>query len=74
MNSGLSTTITISVNGAPREVDAGTTIDQLLNVLAVRRELVAVEVNQRLVRRAEHTSRHLSEGDHVEIVEFVGGG
>jgi sulfur carrier protein len=35
---------------------------------------VAVEVNRRLVRRAEHASTRLAEGDRVEVVTLVGGG
>ena len=66
--------IRITVNGQPRELPAGASVDSLLTLLGVRRELVAVEVNQRLVRRADHPTRELQEGDHVEVVEFVGGG
>jgi thiamine biosynthesis protein ThiS len=64
----------ITVNGAPREVAPGATILQLIEALGLRRELVAVEVNQQLVRRAKLDGATLSEGDRVEIVEFVGGG
>jgi sulfur carrier protein len=34
----------------------------------------AVEVNARLVRRAERAATTLSDGDRVEVVTLVGGG
>jgi thiamine biosynthesis protein ThiS len=64
----------ITVNGALRDIEPGMTVDALLTQLGVRRELIAVEVNRRLVRRTEHVSRALLDGDQVEVVEFVGGG
>ena len=67
-------TVRITVNGASREVSSGATLLQLIESLGLRRELVAVEVNQQLVRRAKLDAATLSEGDRVEIVEFVGGG
>ena len=67
-------TVRITVNGASREVSSGATLLQLIESLGLRRELVAVEVNQQLVRRAKLEGAILAEGDRVEIVEFVGGG
>ena len=62
------------VNGERRPVPDGTTVAQLLDVLGLPRERVAVEVNLDIVPRAEHASRRLSPGDRVEVVSFVGGG
>jgi sulfur carrier protein len=66
--------IAIKVNGAPREVPPGTTIAALLRALALAPEQVAVERNGALVRRAEHASAALEDGDALEIVTLVGGG
>jgi len=66
--------IRIEVNGAPREVAEGTTIARLLRELALPPEQVAVERNGALVRRAEHATATLAEGDALEIVTLVGGG
>ncbi len=62
------------VNGERRPVADGATVAQLLDVLGLPRERVAVEVNLDIVPRAEHASRRLSPGDRVEVVSFVGGG
>ena len=64
----------ITLNGELTEIDAGTTVAQLLERLGVKGERVAVEVNLDVVRRPDRGSRTLSEGDRVEIVSFVGGG
>ena len=67
-------TIGIEVNGEARRVPEGATAASLVADLGLRPELVAVEVNRRLVRRAERGERRLEAGDQVEIVTLVGGG
>ncbi|MGB2937528.1 MAG: sulfur carrier protein ThiS [Phycisphaerae bacterium] len=64
----------ISVNGEPREVPDGATVERLLDLLEVQRRRIAVEVNRELVPRSRHGARALAEGDAVEIVTLVGGG
>lgn len=64
----------VVVNGDEREVPGGTTLERLIAILALAPERLAVELNRRVVRRAEWWSAELSEGDRVEIVHFVGGG
>ena len=53
---------------------AGITVRGLLDALGLGATLVAVERNEEIVPRAEHPTCVLSEGDKVEVVEFVGGG
>lgn len=67
-------TITITVNGTPREVELGTPLLDLVESLNLHRELIAVEVNRAIVSKADYPARKLEAGDQVEIVEFVGGG
>ncbi|UJR81592.1 sulfur carrier protein ThiS [Sandaracinus amylolyticus] len=64
----------IEVNGEPRDVADGLTVRELLVLLALGDQLVAVERNEEIVPRAEHASVRISEGDRLEIVHFVGGG
>lgn len=66
--------MTITINGASRDLAAPMTIDELLAELRLRRELVAVELNRRLVRRLDFGNQLVAAGDQLEIVEFVGGG
>ncbi len=64
----------VAVNGEPREIAAGTTVEGLLSLLALSPSRVAVERNRAIVRRADFGSVSLEEGDRLEIVTFVGGG
>jgi thiamine biosynthesis protein ThiS len=64
----------IKVNGESRDVLASLTIGELIHHLALAPERLAIELNQRVVRRADWQQIVLKEGDRVEIVHFVGGG
>lgn len=64
----------IEVNGEPREVPASVTLNELVKHLKLTPERLAIELNHKVVRRADWQQAILREGDHVEIVHFVGGG
>ncbi len=64
----------IKVNGESRSVAQGLTITALLAEMGIQPGRIAVEVNEQIVPKAEHSSTPLVAGDKVEIVSFVGGG
>ncbi|HEX8200933.1 MAG TPA: sulfur carrier protein ThiS, partial [Isosphaeraceae bacterium] len=64
----------ITLNGQSRDLPAGLTVAELLRLLEVRPEHVAVEVNRGLVPRARHGATRLAEGGELEVVTLVGGG
>ena len=64
----------IQVNGEDRDVPDGMTVAGLARHLDVRPDRVAVEVNLQILDRQEFDRRELREGDHVEIISFIGGG
>jgi thiamine biosynthesis protein ThiS len=66
--------LNIIVNGDEKEMADGIVISDLISELGLKAERLAVEVNRRIVRRADWPSTTLAEGDKVEIVHFVGGG
>ena len=70
-----SDTISIVVNGDPREVPTGSTVASLLASLELNPQLVVVERNREILRDRD-ALRHISlgVGDTIEIVHFVGGG
>ncbi|MBL8860019.1 MAG: sulfur carrier protein ThiS [Planctomycetes bacterium] len=68
------TTIRIHLNGEARTASAGTSVDAFVAALGLRPEVVAVEVNEALVPRAERGRTLLRDGDRVEVVTLVGGG
>jgi len=64
----------IILNGEGREAPDGGTLEALLECLELAPGQVAIEVNGRVVPRAEFPSHALPAEDRVEIVRFVGGG
>lgn len=64
----------ITVNGETTTITGGETVADLVRRFGLAPERVAVEVNARLVRRADFGATPLSDGDAVEIVTLVGGG
>lgn len=66
--------IEMNVNGEPRAIPAGQTVRELLDLLAVRPDRVAVELNRRIVHQRDWDKTPVEQGAQVEIVEFVGGG
>ncbi len=64
----------IQVNSEPQTLDDGSTVADLLGILELGSEGVAVEVNRTILPRASHADTRLEDGDRIEVVTFVGGG
>jgi thiamine biosynthesis protein ThiS len=64
----------IEINGERRDLPQTLTLKQLVEHLKLAPERLAIELNRQVVRRADWQNIALNEGDHVEIVHFVGGG
>ncbi|MFM8725761.1 MAG: sulfur carrier protein ThiS [Planctomycetaceae bacterium] len=64
----------ITLNGAPRDIPAASTISDLLADLKIESRYCAVERNRVVVPRETHRTVTLLEGDQIEIVTLVGGG
>ncbi len=67
-------TIEVVVNGEPRRVPEGFSLDRLLLWLEIDPSRVAVERNRAIARKTEWTATRVEPGDRLEIVWFVGGG
>ncbi|MFN3395302.1 MAG: sulfur carrier protein ThiS [Thermodesulfovibrionales bacterium] len=63
----------LKVNGNIIETGAST-VSALLEEFRLIPERVAVEVNMKILKKAEYKDFPLRDGDNVEIVNFVGGG
>ena len=50
------------------------TVSELLLELGATGKRVAVEVNQEIVPRSEHSQYQLRNDDRVEVVQAIGGG
>lgn len=64
----------VIVNGDDVELPADATLIDLLQILSLSTTKVAVELNQSIVPRSQHTQQRLHQGDCVEIVYAIGGG
>ncbi|WP_456306798.1 sulfur carrier protein ThiS [Paracraurococcus lichenis] len=67
-------TITITVNGEPRQLPGPATIADLLAQIGLDMRKVAVERNLEIVPRSTYAATALAAGDRLEIVHFIGGG
>jgi thiamine biosynthesis protein ThiS len=63
----------LTVNGEDREVQARD-LAGLIAELGLDPRKVAVERNLAIVPRSLHPSTPLTDGDRIELVQFVGGG
>jgi sulfur carrier protein len=69
--------VTITVNGQARGLeglDGPVALGLVVEALGLKADRVAVECNGEIAPRAEWGSVHVTEGDRLEIVHFVGGG
>jgi len=64
----------LTINGEIKENIRAATLRELLEELGITSGRVAVEVNMKVIKRADYESFGLHDGDVVEIVNFVGGG
>jgi len=64
----------VQINGEAREVADELKLSELVNELSLAPERVAIELNQKVVRRNQWPATMLADGDRIEIVHFVGGG
>ncbi|WP_238165526.1 sulfur carrier protein ThiS [Kribbella caucasensis] len=70
----MSEAMNVLVNGHAEQLEAGTTVADVVDRWARSPIGVAVAVNEAVVTRAEWTGTALTEGDRVEILTAVQGG
>lgn len=66
--------MTLIINGEKRAFEVPLTLTALLQVLGMKTDRVAVELNSEILPREQWAAHNLAEGDRLEIVQFVGGG
>jgi len=63
------------INGKETDLTEGLTVTQLLTDQEVKMpDMVSVELNGQILKRAEFENTTLNEGDKVEFLYFMGGG
>lgn len=66
--------VRVTVNGEPRKIERGTTLEALLDQLEMERRGLAIAVDDEVVPRSTWDVRELGEGSRVEILSIAQGG
>jgi sulfur carrier protein len=66
--------LNILVNGENKQITEPISLEELIQQLGVRKETVVAEVNRQIVQLDKRSGLKLSDGDQVELIQFVGGG
>ena len=66
--------MTVTINGRPVELPAGTTVAGFITGKGFTAEMVIVELNGVIVPRSDYAATEMRAGDQIEIVHAVGGG
>jgi sulfur carrier protein len=66
--------VTITVNGEPREVPAGATVEQAVRLVTAQETSVAAALNGEVLPRRAWAATTLADRDQVEVVTAVQGG
>ena len=61
-------------DGEEREFASALSLSSLITQIGMKPDRVAVELNRNIVPRDAWEATSLSDGDRLEIVQFVGGG
>jgi len=64
----------IIINGEEKEFAKDTTLDEVLKTLSLETKVMAAAVNMEIVKQDAWKSYTLSNGDKLELLDFVGGG
>ena len=64
----------IQLNGESKTISEKTTVHNLLEEHKLQPERVVVELNKEILNKNDFITTFLSEGDSVEVIQFVPGG
>jgi len=64
----------IIINGQTKEIQENITLDNLLKELSLDGKVMAAAVNMEIVKQDNWNNFQLSDGDKLELLDFVGGG
>jgi sulfur carrier protein len=63
----------VIINGKPEEL-TGTTVLDLLKAKDIEPQMVAVELNSKILEREDLAITQVHEGDTIELLFYMGGG
>lgn len=66
--------MTLIINGEEKTLASELTLAELVQQLGMKPDRIAIELNREVTPRQQWAAIRLKQGDHLEIVHFVGGG
>ncbi|HAM38584.1 MAG TPA: cysteine synthase A [Elusimicrobia bacterium] len=66
--------IKISINGKSEKFKNRLTVENLLKIKKIRKEVVTVELNNKIISREKYSIAVLKDGDLLEFIYYMGGG
>jgi len=74
LSQGCEVFLKIVVNGENKELTGPASLEELIRQLGVHKETVVAEVNRQIIQLDKRSGLQLSDGDQIELIQFVGGG
>ena len=64
----------VDINGKRETIAMGTSLSSLLEGKGINPNVVACELNLKIIKRGDLKNHTLKEGDQLEIIQMIGGG
>lgn len=64
----------ITLNGKETEIQENMTLEKLLDQMKLKPQMVACELNSKIIKRNAFAVMPICNGDHLEILQMIGGG
>jgi sulfur carrier protein len=64
----------VIINGEKKEFSEGVTVYKVLQELSLEGKVMAAAINMEIVKQDNWNTHKLTEGDKLELLDFVGGG
>lgn len=64
----------IIVNGEKISLPQNSNIDDLIHLLGYKNKRIAIEINESIIPKSQHSSFVLEAKDRIEVIDAVGGG
>lgn len=64
----------IFINGKGEKIKDGLTVEKLLEIKKIRKEIVTIELNNEIIQKKKYAGTVLKDGDILEFIYYMGGG
>lgn len=64
----------ITVNGEEKNVEEGTSLQEIIALLNIEDKVMAAAINMEIVKKDQWTTFKPQNNDKLELLQFVGGG